>query len=75
MTATKDRPDIVRFENGELYDAHSNKQIDLSSTEGQQIREFAESYGEQNGQDWSNLTGQFRVDWSSQTLMPANSAS
>jgi len=75
VTATKDRPEVIRFENGELYDAHSNSQIDLSSSAGQEIQQFAEAYGQKNGQDWDSLSGQFRVDWQSRTLMPTSSAS
>lgn len=72
MTTTKDRPEVIRLENGQAYDAASNKQIDLSSSDGQEIRQFAESYGQEQSVSWDSLAGQFRVDWNAGTLMPTN---
>lgn len=74
MSATKDLPEVVRFENGVCYDATSNQQIDLESASGQQIRQAAEQYGKTHGdQTWDQLTGQFRFDQSSGQLMEVNS--
>lgn len=74
-SATQDRPEVIRLERGQCYDVTSDRQIDLSSQEGKQIRQFAEAYGQQNSQDFNTLTGQFQVDWEAKTLMPAGSSS
>lgn len=73
MTSVKDRPETIRLDHGQCFDVASDRQIDLSSSEGKQIREFAEAYGQQNSQQWDSLTGQFQVDYDNRTLMPANS--
>ena len=74
MTGTS-TPSRVRFESGKIYDAERNEQIDLSSSHGRQIQQAAEQYGKQNNMQWTDLSGQFQWDSSSNQLTDSNSSS
>lgn len=66
MSPTAQAPEVVRLDQGQMYDDHTSEQIDTTTQTGQLIQKAAESFcsagraGEV--ENWNQLQGRFRLD-------------